>query len=83
VEAHYREHQRLWFVRGRAQGQNIDRDGSMRGWVDALPAVVFEFYDVKVLYLGSGVSGQVLTAESREFTLPTGVTVTTPGQGGE
>ena len=77
VEAHYHERPRLWFVRGWGQGQNIDRDGSMRDWVDALPAVVFEFYDIKVLYLGSGVSVQVLAAESREFTLPKGVTVTT------
>jgi mannosyltransferase len=72
VQEIYRTWPRVWFVQGWGQRVNIDRDGSMTAWMDSLPAVVVEFYDVRVLYVGEGVPLEVLLAESRGFVLPEG-----------
>jgi len=76
VQEIYHTYPRMWFVQGWGQRVNIDRDGSMAAWVDSLPAVVIQFYDIRVLYLGKGVPLETLVAESRKFVLPEGASVT-------
>ena len=71
----YHAHPRVWFVQGWAWRVNIDQDGSMTAWADQLSAVVVDFHDIRVLYLGEGVPPETLMAEGERFELPDGVTI--------